>query len=299
MGGHRKFQLWHKHDPDWQRVSVPTEIRELGNGLLLSRSLLRAPTPELGGFRILYFSDLHWHGETRRLRAETLVETVNELQTDWVLFGGDLIRHLVDLKPALAILARLKARVGKFAVLGNRESIHDWKPPSFWPDAYASAGFRLLVNDTVPASPNGHLRLVGLDDVRHGHPDKGLVERSTAVRGDDPARAGGPVLTLVHSPDGVAGESWPAGNLVLAGHTHGGQFRLPLFGAVYTSSVFGRQFDRGWFERADGTRMLVSAGVGESGSKHLRFRINCPAEMHLLDFARVPETAHATIHPAG
>ncbi|MCK5802767.1 MAG: metallophosphoesterase [Lentisphaeria bacterium] len=282
-----RFRLWHGQDPDWRRVDVPTEIRELGNGLFLSRNLLPAPTPELGGRRILYFSDLHWNGDTRLRRAETLIETANKLQADWILFGGDLIRHLADLASALEILARLEARTGKFAVLGNRESAHDWKSTTFWQEAYAGAGFRLLVNEIAPTGTDGHLLLAGLDDVRHGHPDRGLVERHIQASRDNSAATKTPIITLVHSPDGVAGELRPAGDLVFAGHTHGGQFRLPLFGAVYTSSMFGRQFDRGWFERTDGTRMLVSPGVGETGRDRLRFRVNCPAEMHLLDFARM------------
>lgn len=173
---------------------------------------------------------------------------------------------------ALAGLARLRARRGAFAILGNRERAHSWLPEPFWPEQFAKAGFRLLKNETADLGP---LILAGQDDQRHGQPFPGLLD---GLR-DSPK----PVLALWHSPDGPAGAaSHFLGHLVLAGHTHGGQFRFPLIGPVYTSSIYGRQFDQGWFERDDGARLYVTTGCGETGTPLLRRRLLCPPEILVL-----------------
>ena len=71
--------------------------------------------------------------------------------------------------------------------------------------------------------------------------------------------------------------------MALCGHTHGGQWRLPLAGAIYVPSLYRRRFDRGWFRRdGSGTLMFVSVGAGEL-SLHGRF--NCPREAAVIEFA--------------
>jgi len=189
-----------------------------------------------------------------------------------LLFGGDLCRHLTDLSGALAALGQLRARRGAFAIPGNRERAHSWLPPNFWPTRFAQAGFRFLLNEAVDLGP---LALAGLDDPRHGQPDPTVLEPWQ--------NAGKPLLTLWHSPDGPAGADGQfLGDLVLAGHTHGGQIRLPLIGPLYTSSGYGRQFDCGWFERTDGTRLCVTTGCGETGTDLFRRRLLCPPEIVVL-----------------
>jgi predicted MPP superfamily phosphohydrolase len=221
-----------------------------------------------------FFSDLHWRGE-RINRAEAVVRAINREEPEWVVFGGDLIRFLCDLPGALNILAQINARRGKLAVLGNRERVHSWRPHEFWIDEYAKAGFTCLVNEPcVPAGPDNPV-FVGLDDMRYGNPNPNLCLPFL-----DSART---VVLLSHSPDAVTlFRSRFAGHLVLSGHTHGGQLRLPLLGPMYTSSAFGRQFDRGWLVRGDGTQLFVTTGVGETGFAMLRRRLLCPPEIVLL-----------------
>ncbi len=201
-----------------------------------------------------------------------LREAIAAEDPDWLLFGGDLCRHLTDLAEAVAALGTLTARRGAFAVPGNRERAHCWLPDDFWPGRFAQAGFRYLQNAALDLGP---FLLAGLDDPRYGQPDPTVL---------DPCRtAGKPVLTLWHSPDGPAAASGQyLGDLVLAGHTHGGQLRFPLLGPLYTSSLYGRQFDRDWFERTDGTRLYVTTGCGETGTPLLRRRLLCPPEIVVL-----------------
>ena len=97
---------------------------------------------------------------------------------------------------------------------------------------------------------------------------------------------------MTHSPDAAVNAGLcDLGDLVLAGHTHGGQIRLPWFGALYASSRYGRAFDRGWFLRRDGLRMLVTAGAGETGGGLFRQRLLCPPEIVVLDLSPAAEGA--------
>jgi len=255
--------------PEWSRRRVvPLEEKRSGRLHVVSY-----PCSPLAGIpqKVVFFSDLHyWHGRAERLPK--LVDTINAEEPDWILFGGDLCCHLSDLEPALEGLSALRAKQGKLAVPGNRERGHCWLPEHFWQETFASIGFNYLCNEARDLGP---FLVAGLDDPRHGSPRTDILR---ACR-----EAGKPVLVLWHSPDGPAGTgSEYMGDLVLAGHTHGGQFRFPLIGAVYTSSIYGRQFDRGWFERTDGTLLYVSAGCGETGTPWLRHRLFCPPEIVVL-----------------
>jgi len=261
--------------PGWRRLARPPASEFWHDCLRVVRHPWPALAPDAG--RIVFFSDLHhWRARPERL---ALLETAIAAESpDWLLFGGDLCRHLTDLDDALAGLARMRARRGAFAIPGNRERAHLWLPHEFWAGRFARAGFRLLNNETADLGP---LVLAGLDDQRHGTPFPALLD---GLR-DSPK----PVLSLWHSPDGPAGAAGHfLGHLVLAGHTHGGQFRFPLIGPVYTSSAYGRQFDQGWFERADGTRLYVTAGCGETGTPRLRRRLLCPPEILVLHPGEVP-----------
>ena len=118
-----------------------------------------------------------------------------------------------------------------------------------------SAGVQPLVNTAVQV-PGSDLWVAGVDDLTEGFPDL-----RTALNGvpDEP-----PVILLAHNPDIWLNARVAAADLVLSGHTHGGQVRLPGVGVAHTQGThLSRQRPAGWFER-DGTRMFVSRGLGES-----------------------------------
>ena len=264
--------------PEWEPdPRTPEDTRRAG-GLAVRRYRLPLPPQTPARIRIAFFSDLHWD---RRLagRKLPLAETVNEAAPDWILFGGDLTRFLESAASARELLARMTARRGKLAVLGNWERRHTWRPVSFWRTLYRSAGFRLLVNEACTDTEPGQPVFVGNDDPRHGTPACERPERRAAD---------GFVVRLTHSPDAAAVPGTPlSGNLILAGHTHAGQIRLPGFGALYTSSRFGKTFEYGWYRRRpDGARLYVTAGVGCTGWAPLRRRILCRPELVILDLTR-------------
>ena len=269
--------LWHKYDRDWRRVTFDSTATPGPDGCVLRRFRLPVPDRRLAGQRLLFWSDLHYQ-RRNVVRLDELPALINREQADWIVFGGDLVRYLVNVPKAIGLMTGLAAGRGKLAVLGNRERHHSWLPQSAWASFYAEAGTRLLVNEAWTPPDAAAPVFVGLDDCRYGEPRLGAVAEF--------ADSGRFVVLITHSPDTV-GETTGSfvGHLVLAGHTHAGQMRLPLVGPVYTSSAYGRQFAGGWFRRrSDEALMFVTAGFGITGRSIFRRRLLCPPEIVVIEF---------------
>jgi predicted MPP superfamily phosphohydrolase len=140
--------------------------------------------------------------------------------------------------------------------------------------ALAQAGIRPLVNRAVPVSigsrdPNG-LWIAGVDDPTEGKPDL------AAALADVPA--GAALILLAHNPDTWLEPEVERADLILSGHTHGGQIRLPLLGAAHTQGThLTRRQAAGWFRRGQ-TRMFVTRGLGES----IPLRFGVPPQAALI-----------------
>lgn len=124
-------------------------------------------------------------------------------------------------------------------------------------DALASIGVRPLVNTSTRLNVDGHdVWFAGVDDLTESTPDL-----AAALRDVPP---GAPLVLLAHNPDIWLQCGVDRADLVLSGHTHGGQIRLPLLGAVHTQGThLRRRQSAGWFERGR-SRLFVSRGLGES-----------------------------------
>lgn len=221
--------------------------------------------------RIAWLTDLH-HGEfVRTASVRAWVDAALDEAPDVVLLGGDLVDETPgsDATARLfAELARLRAPLGVLAVAGNHDHgrFRGTAPLAEW---LRRAGIELLVNRGVAVRED--LYVAGLDDLRNGRPDLGATLR------DRPA-AGATVL-LSHNPDVLPQVPTDVG-LTLSGHTHGGQVVLPGVGALQTSSRYGDRFLAGWVQGP--ARGYVSRGLGVTG---LPVRVNCPAELTILDLA--------------
>jgi predicted MPP superfamily phosphohydrolase len=223
--------------------------------------------------RIVVFSDLHVHGpDMSPERASSIVDQINSLHPDIVLFAGDLGGDLLFGKhyspdEAAAPLGQLKARLGVYAVLGN----NDYRVEEVR-RALGHFNVRVLMNEASQAGP---IALGGLDG-RLAHSPEALdvarQETYNAMR-----RTAGIKLLVAHRPD----EFVPAPafiSLVVAGHTHCGQIVLPLLGALLTGSDYGRKYLCGVYR--EGSRLLVvTAGVGTS---HVPVRIGAPPDIWLI-----------------
>jgi len=261
-----RFMVTPERAPDWQRLQRPPLAKQRRGKLVVTRRRLPEITASDTG-RLLFFSDLHWDLRRRPLPPDLLVGAVNAECPDWVVFGGDLVHALDALPEALDILRAIEARRGKIAVLGNWERRHSWFAEERWLRIFDKAGFRLLSeSDPIHESACGTVFC-------HGGAAAHVLPRSTFDRFR--------LIVPAHSPDAIAaaaGEMGPC--FCLAGHTHGGQIRLPWIGAVYASSRYGVTFDHGWFRnRRTGTVLYVTNGVGCTGRGILRRRICCPPEI--------------------
>lgn len=222
---------------------------------------------ELSGLRIVAIADVHAGApHIDEAKLEQMVAEINKLNPDLVVALGDFVvskipgGEFVAPEVVAGKLKNLRARYGIYAVLGN----HDW-----WEggprviNALQEAGIRVLENDAVSVRHNGQdFWLVGLADLWTRQPN---VEDCLAQVTD--AR---PVIALTHNPD-LFPRIPPRVALTLAGHTHGGQVNLPLFGRLVVPSTFGTRYAIGHVEEA-GRHLYVTPGIGTS-ILPVRFRV--------------------------
>lgn len=256
---------------------------------LVSRSVATRPgTPALS---VLHVSDLHLDAGDGRLVGflRSLPERLGVVP-DLVLGTGDFIENDAAIEPVVEALGALEARLGRFYVLGS----HDYYLPELHTVAkyfkarqgpikapraatdelergLRSKGWVALTNTTeIVDTRHGRIRVAGVDDPY-------IRRHSTAHI----AREDGEVLAigLVHAPD-VVSEWFLAGfDLVVAGHTHGGQVRIPPFGAVVTNCNLPAQLAAG-LHLIGGRWLHVSPGLGTGRFTPIRFC--CPPEVTLL-----------------
>lgn len=225
-------------------------------------------TPPL---KIVLIADVHVAGpDMPPARLSRIVDQINALRPDLVLIAGDFVSDkrtatkTYNGSEALAPLSKLRARLGTVAVLGNHDH---WRGESEMLDAIKRSSIRLLSNDAVAVGP---LSLGGADDAFTGNDDV----RTTV---GDMRMLGGARVLLSHSPDVMPAVPDDV-SLVLAGHTHCGQIRLPLIGAMSTMSNYGSRYSCGVVH--DGAkRLIVSAGLGTS---LLPLRLGAAPDLWLL-----------------
>jgi uncharacterized protein len=253
----------------------------------ITRPEIRLPDlpPAFDGFRMAQLSDIHLDQFTEPFFLRDAVERVNRLNPDAVLLTGDFVTH--ELLPrklgehsawrCANILDALQCR-RRYAVLGN----HDLVVGAATVTAALTANAIQVLRNASTALEQGSSRLwiAGLDDAVEGEPD---IDK--AVPGYIRGRAREPVLMLCHAPDYadalVAHPAGPSVALMISGHTHGGQIRLPLVGALELPAL-GKKYVEGSFAVA-GLQLYVNRGIGTVG---LPFRLNCPPEITLITLRR-------------
>jgi predicted MPP superfamily phosphohydrolase len=221
--------------------------------------------------RVLLMSDIHVAGpDMPPERVARIVEQANALHPDIVFIAGDFISdrrvstHDYSFAEAMAPLAGLRSRLGTVAVLGNHDH---WRDAAEARAALRHIGVRLLDNDAVELGP---LAVGGLDDPFTRHEDLGaMLNALSALPG---AR-----IVLSHSPDPFPVLPRDV-DFMLAGHTHCGQIRLPLIGALSTMSAYGDRYACGLI-RENGRTLIVSAGLGTS---LLPLRLGAVPDMWLI-----------------
>ncbi|MFX1681140.1 metallophosphoesterase [Mitsuaria sp. CC2] len=210
------------------------------------------------GLKVAVASDWHIAHEVRHVmtipRANAIVDAINAARPDVVLLPGDFIHGRGEdgttPEQVAAVLGRLKAPRGVYAVLGN----HDW-----WTDgprfhrALRAAGIKVLHNEAVPL-PDSPVWVVGIGDLMSGQSDP--------VRATRRLPPGAQALTLMHDPASVR-ELPPLAGLTVAAHTHGGQVWIPFVGSAVAPHGWPKDQTHGWVD-VDGRRLYITSGLGVS-----------------------------------
>lgn len=216
--------------------------------------------------RLAHLTDLHSNGMWRK--EKRLLAHLERERPDVIVITGDALHHAGTYEEARPVLCALRAPLGVFMVPGNWETAV--RVPKPWPDlrAYlADCGVTLLRNESAEIADG--VWLIGLDDFVLGLPD---LARATESVPEKAAR-----IALVHEP-GFFDESAGQYDLLLAGHTHGGQIRLPFLPPFALPAGCG-PYVAGWYEK-NGSRLYVCRGIGMSSP---RFRLFCRPELAILD----------------
>jgi len=223
--------------------------------------------PSWSGLTVLHLSDVHagtFAGNERSFAK--VIRWAEPLAPDLVLLTGDILGDPERSKTCLELLARLRPPVGKFAVTGNHEYGLSKAPLARPRDAsglWAEAGVTLLSDSCValPAREGASLVLCGADYTTGGY---GLLEQGGVSRAAGPAPTEGifPVL-LIHDPPAADSPLAALFPLAFAGHTHGGQLRVPGPSGLTPLHMRGDEY-LGGVHRWGAGLMVVSRGIGTS-----------------------------------
>jgi predicted MPP superfamily phosphohydrolase len=251
-------------------------------------------SPKLDGhtpLRLLHISDLHIERITAR--EGKLLHLVKELAPDVIVLTGDYltlssINNSVAQTESHDLLTRLCDIAGPscpiYAITGSPPVDH----PDIVPAIFRDLPITWLLDTTEKLCLNGHaIRLAGLRCTAERDRDAPRLRRlmdSNLIQNNSPTPF---TLLLYHSPD-LMPEAVELGiDLYLCGHTHGGQIRIPLFGALFTSSEFGKRYEMGRYTQGH-TTLYVSRGIGMEGLGAPRARFLAPPEIILWTLSPSP-----------
>jgi len=220
------------------------------------------------GFRIVQLSDIHHSPFTSVKQIERAVETANSLQPDLIALTGDYVsKERRYAAPCAELLGTLRARHGVFAVLGNHDH---WTDAALITDLFRAEGITVLVNQGMRFEKDGAaFWLAGVDDTMVGLEDLSLA---LAGASEDEMK-----LLLAHNPVILRKAARAGVDLVLSGHTHGGQVSLR---SERNETAHPRRRKLKGLARQGETQIYITRGLG---TVVLPVRFGCPPEVSLLE----------------
>jgi len=234
---------------------------------------LRRLPKALDGLRVVHLSDFHYGPLTDSRHLERAVSAANNLRPDLIALTGDYIsQDRIYAAPCAELVGRLRARFGVFAVLGNHDH---WTDAALIADLFQAEGIQVLLNEGLRLDLHGpSFWLAGVNDTMVG-----LEDLSLALAGstDDELK-----LLLAHNPIILRRAARAGVDLVLSGHTHGGQ--VTLRPEKSRSGRPRRRMLRGLGRRGN-TQIYVTRGLG---TVVLPIRYGCPPEVSVLELHSMP-----------
>lgn len=231
----------------------------------------RVKDKDLAGIKIVYAADFHV-GKKHTARLAKVVDLINAQKADIVLLGGDFVKGHKE-KSTLPIeliayeLSHIKSDYPVYTVLGNHDM---WVGGDKIQKVLEKNGIKVLrnSNDFVNVKDK-KIYIAGIEDLTTGFPNQNKAFENTEK----------PVILLSHQPD-IFPKAWEDANIILAGHTHGGQVVFPIIGALLVPSAYGQKFRSGYIEE-NNKKMIVTKGLGTS---ILPIRFNCKPEINVILF---------------
>lgn len=218
---------------------------------------------QLDGLSILHFSDVHFLGDIPLAYFEAVFDRISQSTYDLAIFSGDLVDNpqLADWLPST--FAKVQTRYGRFAILGN----HDWN----FADTQV---LRRQIRDcdwTVLEDQPIFLNIEGARLALYGTEAPWMVSLPDTLPNFHAADVR---LLVSHTPDNIGWAKRQQVDLMLSGHNHGGQIRIPCYGPIYSPSRYGIRYASGIIDEHP-TLLHVSRGL----SARIAIRYNCPPEV--------------------
>lgn len=226
---------------------------------------------ELEGIKIVFASDFHIKPYGQK-RLEKVVETINAQNPDIVVSAGDFVCGHTEkstMHPKLITkgLSKVKSKYGFYTTLGNHDG---WYDSFYIEELLEKQNIKVLNNKNVKLQINNkEIYIAGVEDMMTGFPN---IEE--ALKGTK-----SPTILLIHTPD-IFPNVPNKISLTLAGHTHGGQVRIPIIGPIFTASNYGNKYAIGMIKEND-KKLITTKGIGVS---ILPFRFNCTPEIVVIEF---------------
>lgn len=224
--------------------------------------------------RVVQLSDIQVNAYYTEHNLAKLVDKVNDLSPDVIVFTGDLFDNFSKYKAVESVtqaLSSLHADYGKYAVWGNRD--YGGGASRVYADMMSESGFTLLNNEgvNITTTKGQKLFIGGLDDALLGFPDISTTLRY--MENDADYR-----IILLHEPDIADRFDTDSANLLLAGHSHGGQVRLPFIKSPVTA--LAEKYTSGLYDLSESMKLYVNTGIGTS---HIPVRFMVPPEIAVFN----------------
>ncbi|MDE6292920.1 MAG: metallophosphoesterase [Bacilli bacterium] len=215
------------------------------------------------GFKIVHFTDLHYGSTVFESELKKVVNEINKQKPDIVVFTGDLVESGVsltddDIKVLIKELKKINPRIETLAVDGN----HDYNNHDYFEKVMAELDWHVLNNtyEFVYGNSKKPIVFVGLKDLMYGKQD---YENAFSFINETDEELY--TIVLAHEPDQILEFSSYNFDLVLSGHSHLGQVRIPFIGAIYTPVGSKKYYDE--YYKVNNADLYISGGIGTSTIK--------------------------------
>ena len=220
---------------------------------------------EKANFRIVQFSDTHCDMKMRN--EKKLVEIVNSLKPDVIIFTGDAVNTEKAAELFRGTMKALETNIAKLAIRGN------WSHVAGDDELFEGTGFEVLNGEKQVIEKDGEKIVVYGFNFWDSSSKDSLLSSSSENSYN---------VFLYHSPDLVEDIQGHDVDMYLCGHTHGGQIALPFYGAIITFSKFGKKYEAGLYKVGE-TDLYVNRGLGMEGGHAPRVRFFARPEIAVFD----------------